>query len=102
MIVLARFERSGGGPSDSSDVKAIVLVMLVLPENRGEDLVQPACRVEERGGAREALPSRGAYSVAEDGPSGPVSRQGVDDLRFRRIARTSRTSLHNNPTTPAG
>jgi hypothetical protein len=66
-------------------MKAIVAVV-VLSENRAESLVRPVYRDDGRGDSRDAPAASSAaplgYSPSEDGPSGPVSRRGVDDLRF--------------------
>jgi hypothetical protein len=76
-------------------MKAIVAVVVVLSENRAEGLVRPVYRGDGRVDSRDAPAASSAaplgYSPSEDGPSGPVSRRGVDDLRFGGIARTSRT-----------
>jgi hypothetical protein len=48
--------------------------------------VRPVYRDDGRGDSRDASAASSAaplgYSPSEDGPSGPVSRRGVDDLRF--------------------
>ena len=58
------------------------------PRSRVQALVLPVYQEDACGRSREvfvlpASPPRG-YSPSEDGPSGPVSRRGVDDLRFKR------------------
>jgi hypothetical protein len=67
-------------------MKAIVVVVVVLSENRAEGLVRPVYRGDGRGDSRDAPGTSTAaplgYSPPEGGPSGPVSRRGVDDLRF--------------------
>jgi hypothetical protein len=67
-------------------MKAIVVVVVVLSENRAEGLVRPVYRGDGRDDSRDAPGTSTAaplgYSPPEGGPSGPVSRRGVDDLRF--------------------
>src|SRR5436305_5747892 len=89
-------------------MKAIVAVVVVLSENRAEDLVRSVYRGDGRGDSRDAPAASSAaprgYSPSEDGPSGPVSRRGVDDLRFggnrTNIKNILGNGNHPRPRTP--
>ena len=73
--------------------------VVVASEDRGEGLVRLAYMGDGCGGSRDAAGLSNAaplgYSPAEDGPSGPVSRRRVDDLRVRGT-RTNITNFLEN------